>query len=78
MNYEKMKKPNKKILPFIIALFAVLIFHILRIFNIIQLECTVSYLNPWQLAFSCMLFYLPVYAGIFLIVFFIGTKINRN
>ena len=75
---EKMKKTNKKILPFLIALFAVLIFHILRIFNIVKLECTVSYLNPWQLAFSCMLFFLPVYLGIFLVALFIGTKLNRK
>ena len=54
------------------------VFAIMHKLGIISIECTVAYLNPWQLFFECSLFYgiyyLIVFACGFLITMFVLRK----
>jgi predicted Co/Zn/Cd cation transporter (cation efflux family) len=79
---DSIKKEVKKIrVSALIASAITLVFIILKIFRIINLECTIIYLDPWQLFFSCELFYLShyvlVFASSYLIVFFVLKRIFK-
>ena len=79
-----MKKPkNLKtiIISALLALLITLILVILAMFKISNIECTVQYLNPWQLFFECGLFYAWNYAIVFPVCFLVicfGLMINKK
>lgn len=43
------------------------VFAIMHRLGVINIECTVAYLNPWQLFFQCSLFY-----GIYYLIAFVS------
>ncbi len=66
------KKDMKKIvIALSSALIITLIFVLLKMNKFILVECSVSYLNPWQYFFRCNLIYWSYYLIVFAISFFI-------
>ena len=75
---NKPKNLKTIIVSALLALLITLILVLLAMFKISNIECTVQYLNPWQLFFDCGVFYAWHYAIVFpisfIVIYFILLK----
>jgi len=77
---NKPKNLKRTIISALLALLITLILVVLAMFKINNIECTVQYLNPWQLFFECGLYYAYYYAVVFpisfLVIYLFLTKLT--
>ena len=78
----KFIKKNKKniVISLLIALLISIIYISLKALGLVVIDCPVQYLNPWQLFFSCAIFYGLIYIVLFVtsftIVYFILKRLR--